>query len=68
MGNYIDREKVRQEACNGCTHRIGQDGCGWPEPCGKLIAAFLNAEPSNVAPVAVEKCKKCGKIKEVKNE
>lgn len=51
MAEYIDREKVREEACKGCTHRVGSDGCGWPEPCEKLLAAFIAAEPSDVAPV-----------------
>ena len=50
MADYIDRKKAREEACRRCTHSIGEDGCGYPEPCGKLIAAFLNAESSNVVP------------------
>ena len=48
MAEYIDREKIREETCKGCVHRTGKDGCGWPEPCEKLIGAFLNAEPSDI--------------------
>lgn len=48
MAEYIDREKIREETCKGCVHRTEKDGCGWPEPCEKLIGAFLNAEPSDI--------------------
>ena len=37
MDDYIDRGKIRDEACHGCTHRTGKEGCGWPEPCNRLL-------------------------------
>lgn len=51
MAEYIDREKARNGACNGCTHRIGKEGCGWPEPCQRLLGALILAESEDVAPV-----------------
>lgn len=51
MAEYIDREKARNEACNGCTQRTEENGCMWPEPCGKLIEAFIDADPEDAVPV-----------------
>lgn len=48
MAEYIDREKIREETCKDCVHRIGKEGCGWPDPCEMLLAAFLNAEPYDI--------------------
>lgn len=57
MADYIDRGKIRDEACNGCTRRIGKDGCGWPQPCNRLLGALISAEPEDVVPVV--RCGKC---------
>lgn len=51
MPEYIDREKIRDEVCNGCTHRIGKDGCGWPEPCQELLTALISADP--IDPISI---------------
>ena len=51
MSDYIDRGKIREETCKDCTHRIGSDGCGFPEPCEKLLAEFVSYEASDVRPV-----------------
>lgn len=58
MAELIDREKNRESACRGCIYRICVDGCSYPEPCEKLLAAFLTAEPvADVAPVV--RCQDC---------
>lgn len=58
MAEYIEREAVRESACKDCTYRICVDGCAYPEPCEKLLAAFIEAEPaSDVAPVV--RCREC---------
>lgn len=49
MAEYIDREKIREEACKACTHRTGKNSCGWPEPCERLLWAFLNADQVDAA-------------------
>lgn len=68
MAEYVDREKIRKEACEGCTHRIGEDGCGWPEPCEKLIAAFTEREAEDVALVVHGKWINEGPYKSVGGE
>lgn len=49
MAEYIDREKIREEACKACTHRTGKNSCRWPEPCERLLWAFLNADQVDAA-------------------
>ena len=51
MADFIDREKIRNEVCDGCTHRTPDNGCGWPEPCNRLIAGFVSAPAADVVPV-----------------
>lgn len=48
MAEYIDREKIREETCKGCTRSVWKDGCVWPVPCRALLEAFLNAEAESV--------------------
>lgn len=50
MPEYIDREKIRLEVCSNCTRHVSLV-CQNPEPCYKLLAAFLEAKPVDVAPV-----------------
>lgn len=50
MAEYIDREKIRLEVCSDCTRHVSLV-CQSPEPCYKLLAAFLEAKPVDVAPV-----------------
>lgn len=50
MAEYIDREKIRLEVCSDCTRHVSLV-CQSPEPCYKLLAAFLEAEPADVAPM-----------------
>ena len=50
MAEYIDREKIISEACGNCTRQVDLL-CRHPEPCGKLIDAFLTPEAADVAPV-----------------
>lgn len=50
MPEYIDREKIRLEVCSDCTRQIDFE-CQYEKPCSKLIAAFLNEDPADVAPV-----------------
>lgn len=50
MPEYIDREKIRPEVCSDCTRHVSLV-CQSPEPCYKLLAAFLEAKPVDVAPV-----------------
>ena len=52
MAEYIDREAVYTDACQGCT-RHGEElgSCYEEEPCYKLICVFANAPAANVAPV-----------------
>lgn len=50
MPEYIDREKIRLEVCSNCTRQIDLE-CQYEKPCGELIAAFLNEDPDDVAPV-----------------
>ena len=57
MADFIDREKIRNEVCDGCTHRTPDNGCGWPEPCNRLIAGFVSAPAADVAPVV--RCREC---------
>lgn len=58
MAEYIDRGNIQKEACWGCRYNICVDGCSYPEPCEKLLAAFLDAEPAaDVAPVV--RCQEC---------
>ena len=49
MPEYIDREKIRLEVCSDCTRHVSLV-CQNPEPCYKLLAAFLEAKPVDVAP------------------
>lgn len=51
MAEYIDREKVRDAACDGCRHRKGGNGCDFPESCKRFVNALISAEPEDVAPV-----------------
>ena len=51
MATYIEREAVRERACSGCTRRIGKDGCGYEEPCERLIAEFVCAPAADVVEV-----------------
>lgn len=51
MAEHIDREAVRERACSGCTRRIGKDGCGYEEPCERLIAEFVCAPAADVVEV-----------------
>lgn len=54
----IDKEKVYQRACAGCTRRGETPGeCYHDEPCDRLIFAFTTAEP--VDAVEVVRCKDC---------
>ena len=53
MPEYIDREKIRLEVCSNCTRQIDLE-CQYEKPCGELIAAFLNEDPADVAPVVHE--------------
>lgn len=50
MVEYIDRAEIRLKTCGDCTRHVNL-ACQHPEPCEVLIAAFLNAEPKDVAPV-----------------
>ena len=50
MPEYIKREKIRLEVCSNCTRQIDLE-CQYEKPCGELIAAFLNEDPADVAPV-----------------
>ncbi len=50
MAEYIDRDEIRLKTCGDCTRHVDL-ACQHPEPCEELLAAFLNAEPENVAPV-----------------
>lgn len=50
MGEYIDREKIISKTCSSCTRQIDLE-CQYEKPCSKLIAAFLNEDPADVAPV-----------------
>lgn len=72
MAEYIDREKIRLEVCSDCTRQIDLE-CQYEKPCGELIAAFLNEDPADVAPVVhgkwkimhvgrTIKCSNCGRI------
>lgn len=72
MPEYIDREKIRLEVCSDCTRHVSFV-CQNPEPCYKLLAAFLEAKPVDVAPVVhgkwkimhvgrTIKCSNCGII------
>lgn len=56
MADYIDREMARSKACNGCTRHVN-GACYDPEPCEKLLAAFVSAPSADVAPVV--KCQVC---------
>lgn len=51
MAEYIERGAVRERACAGCTRRIGEDGCGFDEPCGRLVAEFVCAPAADVVEV-----------------
>ena len=53
MAEYIDREKIRLEVCSDCTRHVSLV-CQSPNPCYKLLSAFLEAESSDVAPVVHE--------------
>lgn len=54
----IDKEKVYQRACAGCTRHGETPGeCYHDEPCERLIFAFTTAEP--VDAVEVVRCKDC---------
>ena len=56
--DLIDREKVYQLACVGCTrHGEAPGECYHDEPCERLIFAFTVAEP--VDAVEVVRCKDC---------
>lgn len=50
MSEYIDREKIVLKTCSDCARQVDLV-CRHPEPCGKLISAFLCEEQENVAPV-----------------
>lgn len=54
MSEYIDREKIMLKTCSDCTRQVNLV-CKHPEPCGKLISAFLCEEQEDVAPVVREK-------------
>lgn len=69
MREYIDREKIMLKTCSDCTRQVNLV-CKHPEPCGKLISAFLCEEQEDVAPVIHAKflyepggvvCSECGK-------
>ena len=52
MAEYIDREAVYTDACQGCVRHGDELGsCYAEEPCYKLICAFANASTADVAPV-----------------
>lgn len=56
--DLIDRAKVYQLACAGCTrHGESLGECCHDEPCERLIFAFTVAEP--VDAVSVVWCNKC---------
>ena len=56
--DLIDREKVYQLACVGCTrHGEAPGECYHDEPCERLIFAFTVTEP--VDAVEVVRCKDC---------
>lgn len=50
MAEYIDREKIISKTCSNCTMQIDL-ACQYEKPCEYLIAAFLNEDPDDVAPV-----------------
>ena len=50
MAEYIDRKKIVLETCGGCTRQVDLL-CRHPEPCGRLIDAFLTRDAESVAPV-----------------
>lgn len=50
MAEYIDREEIMLKTCANCTRQIGLV-CQHPEPCERLIAAFLEADAVDVEPV-----------------
>lgn len=56
MAEYIDREKIISKTCSNCTRQIDL-ACQYEEPCEHLIAAFLNEDAADVAPVV--RCKNC---------
>lgn len=47
---YIDREKIISKTCSNCTRQIDLE-CQYEKPCEHLIAAFLNEDSADVAPV-----------------
>ena len=52
MAEYIDREAVYADACQGCVRHGDELGsCYAEEPCYKLICVFANAHTADVAPV-----------------
>ncbi len=59
MAEYIDREKIRDETCDGCTYRTDRTGCACPEPCQRLISAFIETDPADVLPVVHAKWEEC---------
>ena len=50
MAEYIDRERIVLKTCGGCTRQVDLL-CRHPEPCGRLIDAFLTTDAADVAPV-----------------
>lgn len=50
MADYIDREKIISKTCSNCTRQIDL-ACQYEKPCEYLIAAFLNEDAADVAPV-----------------
>ncbi len=50
MAEYIDREKIISKTCSNCTRQIDL-ACQYEKPCERLIAAFLNEDPEDVATV-----------------
>lgn len=74
MAEYMDREKIISKTCSSCTRQIDFE-YQYEKPCSKLIAAFLNEDPADVAPVVhgrwirkqsttieTTKCSVCGKV------
>lgn len=49
MSYYIDRDAVYAKVCEGCPMRRGDvyGECYDPDPCGKLLAAFVAAEEAD---------------------
>ena len=57
--DLIDRAKVYQSACAGCTrHGESLGECFYDEPCERLIFAFTVAEPADAVEVPDEKIQK----------